>query len=131
MGTAHFYGHFTFCTSERERGNRRTLRFCAYATLVHEAPGVSESTMQSLVGSMEEFVNDVHVQAQDTVLKCLSSEVTEQTLNKVKDCFEQLDNPFSSLNTETKRQKKLFMCLFWELLSRCLLIGNSATVSSK
>ena len=40
MGTAHFYGHFTFCTSERERGKGRTPRFCAYATLVHEAPGL-------------------------------------------------------------------------------------------
>ena len=38
MGTAHFYGHFTFCTSERERGKGRTPRFCEYATLVHEAP---------------------------------------------------------------------------------------------
>ena len=41
-GTAHFHGHFTFHTSERERGTPRfflrTPRFCAYATFVHEAP---------------------------------------------------------------------------------------------
>lgn len=61
--------------------------------------------MQCLTSSMEELVKDVHVQAQDAILKCLSTVVTEQTLDKVKDCFEQLENPFSLLNTETKRQR--------------------------
>lgn len=70
-----------------------------------QASGVPESTMQCLTSSMEELVKDVHVQAQDAVLKYLSTEVTEQTLDKVKDCFEQLENPFSLLNTETKRQR--------------------------
>ncbi|KAK0151868.1 hypothetical protein N1851_006762 [Merluccius polli] len=69
------------------------------------APGVAESTVQSLVCSMEELVNDVHIQAQDSVLKSLSTEVTEQALDKAKECFENLENPFSPLNTETKRQR--------------------------
>ena len=84
---------------------RQLLDMCSSIVAQVQASGVPESTVQSLVGSMEEFGNDVHVQAHDTVLKCLSSEVTEQTLNKVKDCFEQLENPFSFLNTETKRQR--------------------------
>lgn len=70
-----------------------------------QASEVSESTVQSLVGSMEELINDVHIQAQDAVLKCLSSEVTEEARDKVKDCFEKLENSFSLLNTETKRQR--------------------------
>ncbi|KAK0136978.1 hypothetical protein N1851_026844 [Merluccius polli] len=72
----------------------KLLDMCSSIIAQVQASGVSESTVQSLVGSMEELVNDVHVQAQDAVLKCHPSEVTEQAVDKVKDCFEQLENPF-------------------------------------
>lgn len=84
---------------------RQLFDMCSSIIAQIQASGVSESTVQSLVCSVEELVNDVHVQAQESVLKCLSSEVSEQTLDKVKDRFEQLENPLSLLNTETKRQR--------------------------
>ena len=65
MGTAHFYGHFTFCTSERERGKGRTPRFCAYATLVHEAPGVSFITVAYAQNGAESCVRDFSRQGCD------------------------------------------------------------------
>ncbi len=85
--------------------NRQLTDMCSAIVAQVQAAGVSENTVQCLVGSMEELVSDVHAQARDTVLKCLSSEVPGQTLDKVKDCFNQLENPFSCLNTETKRQR--------------------------
>lgn len=84
---------------------RQLMDICSSVIAQVQAAGVSESIVQSLTCSMEEVVNDVHVQAQDAVLKCLSSEVNEQTLNKVKKCFESLENPFVHLNTETKRKR--------------------------
>lgn len=85
--------------------NRQLMDMCSAIVAQVQAAGVSENTVQCLVGSMEELVSDVHAQARDTVLKCLSSEVPGQTLDKVNECFHQLENPFSCLNTETKRQR--------------------------
>jgi len=85
--------------------NRRLLDMCSSIVAQVQASGVSESTVQCLVGSMEELVGDVHAQARDAVLKCISSEASSQALDKVEECFQQLENPFSLLNTEAKRQK--------------------------
>lgn len=38
-------------------------------------------------------------------LQCLSSDASKEALKKVESCFEQLENPFSYLNTESKRTK--------------------------
>ena len=84
---------------------KQLLDMCSSIIAQVQASGVAESTVQSLVCSLEQLVNDVHIQAQDSVLKCLSTEVTEQALDKAKECFENLENPFSPLNTETKRQR--------------------------
>ena len=70
-------------------------------------PEVPESTVQCLVGSMEELVDDIHAHAKETVVESLSSEASGETLEKVQDSFGQLENPFSSLNTESKRKKHL------------------------
>lgn len=35
----------------------------------------------------------------------MSSDASKETLEKVEDCFHQLENPFSCLNTESKRTK--------------------------
>ncbi|XP_030601542.1 uncharacterized protein LOC115791568 [Archocentrus centrarchus] len=86
---------------------KQLMDMCSSVIAQVQAAGVSENIVQSLTCSMEEVVNDVHIQAQDAVLKCLSSEVNEQTLNKVRECFENIENPFTHLNTERKRQKYL------------------------
>lgn len=85
--------------------NWKLTDMCSAAAAQVQAAGVSENTVQCLVGSIEELVIDVHTQARDSVLKCLSSEVPGKTLDQVKECFQQLENPFSYLNTETKRQR--------------------------
>lgn len=70
-----------------------------------QASGVPESTVQCLVGSVEELVNDIHANAKEAVVKCLSSDASKETIKKIEDCFDQLENPFSCLNTESKRTK--------------------------
>lgn len=70
-----------------------------------QASGVPENSVQCLVGSMEELVNDIHTHAKEAVVECLSSDASKETLEKVEDCFDQLENTFSCLNTESKRTK--------------------------
>lgn len=78
---------------------------CSSVIAQVQASGVPESTVQYLVDSMEELVNDVHAHAKDAVVNCLSSDASRETLERVESCFDQLENPFSCLNTETKRMK--------------------------
>lgn len=55
---------------------------------------------------MEEIVSEIHSQAQDAALLCLSSQDTA-TKRKIENLFQNLENPFIVLNSETKR-KRLF-----------------------
>ena len=87
--------------------NTKILDMCSSVIAQLQASGVPESTVQCLVGSMEELVDDIHAHAKETVVESLSSEASGETLEKVQDCFGQLENPFSSLNTESKRKKHL------------------------
>lgn len=72
-----------------------------------QASGVPENSVQCLVGSMEELVNDIHTHAKEAVVECLSSDASKETLEKVEDCFDQLENTFSCLNTESKTKKNI------------------------
>ena len=49
-----------------------------------QASRVPESTVQCLVGSMEELVNDIHAHANEAVVECLSSDASRETLRKLK-----------------------------------------------
>ncbi len=55
---------------------------------------------------MEEVISDVQGQAREAVLQTFSSETKESEIyKKVEYCLNQLDNPFSTFNTQMKRQK--------------------------
>lgn len=83
---------------------KKLMDMCSSLVAEVKACGLPESRVESIVSSMEEIVNSARSEAEDAVIACVSSEVAEQTIGKVQDCFENLDNPFSHLNTETKRQ---------------------------
>lgn len=79
-----------------------------------QASGVAESTVQAMVGSMEELCYDIQRQTKQSVLNC-SSEIHGTDLEKKIDkCFDELENQFSMFNTETKRQK--FFEQKWEIV---------------
>lgn len=78
---------------------------CSSVIAQVQASGVPESTVHCLVGSMEELVNDIHAHAKEAVVNCLSSDASRETLERAEGCFDQLENPFSCLNTESKRMR--------------------------
>lgn len=75
---------------------------CASAIAHLQVAGVGQSTLNSFVSNMEEVVLEVQSQAKDATLKCFSSQDTS-TKAKIEQSFEQLENPFTSLNSESKR----------------------------
>lgn len=92
--------------SQSSDGMSQLPSMCGSIVAHLQAAGICESTVQTIVSSMEEVVNDVHNQAREAVLKTFSPEETNSDVfKKVEHCFDQLDNPFSALNTEAKRQK--------------------------
>jgi len=81
------------------------VNMCCSVVAQLQSSGVAESTIQSMVGSMEELVNNIHSQTRDSVLNCTSEMQGTDFEKKLDSCFEQLQNPFSVLNTRAKRQK--------------------------
>lgn len=81
-------------------------RMCGSIVAHLQTSGLSESVVQTIVCSMEEVVNDVQSQAREAVLQVFSPETKESEIyKKIEHSLNKLDNPFSTLNTETKRQK--------------------------
>lgn len=79
------------------------------------AAGVGQSTLNSVVISMEVIVQDIHQHAKETVIKhVFSNERETEICKKVEACFEGLENPFTILNSEYKRSK--FMTDKWEIV---------------
>ena len=70
-----------------------------------QASSIPENTVNSIVNSMEEVVNDVQCQAQEAVLKNLSVTQESDLHGKIQHSFSNLDNPFTPFNTETKRRQ--------------------------
>lgn len=81
------------------------LDMCSSVIAQVQASGIPESTVQGLVISIEELVNDIHSHAKEAVVECLSPAASRETVEKVEKCFDSLENPFSCLNTESKRMR--------------------------
>lgn len=86
---------------------------CAAVISDLKAAGVGQSAMNSVVISMEEIVEDIHQHAKETVVKhVFNNKGGSETCRKVEACFNELENPFSQLNSEYKRSK--FLSSKWE-----------------
>ena len=86
------------------KSSSSTLDMCATAIAQLKAAGLSQSNVNRFVSSMEEVIFEIHSQAKDVALQCLSSQDTE-IKNKMEQSFQNLENPFTSLNSETKLSK--------------------------
>lgn len=86
------------------KSNRSTLDMCASAVAQLVAAGISQSTVNSFVLSMEEVFFEIHNQAKDAALQCLSPKDTDNK-NKLEQSFHKLENPFTPLNSEAKGNK--------------------------
>ncbi|XP_056289148.1 uncharacterized protein LOC130205674 [Pseudoliparis swirei] len=78
---------------------------CAATIAELKVAGVGESTIHSLVISMEEIVNDIHNQAKESVKSSLSLQepVKSDIEGKIDQCFEKMENPFNAFNSGSKR----------------------------
>ncbi|KAL7878942.1 hypothetical protein AOLI_G00099160 [Acnodon oligacanthus] len=62
---------------------------------------------------MEDIVQDIHQHAKETVIKdVFCDERQTKMCRKVEECFEELENPFTVLNSEYKQSK--FLTDKWE-----------------
>lgn len=86
-------------TTQLSVNNNLVLNMCASVVAQLQASGVDESTVQAMVGSMEDLVNDIHTQAKEAVLSCTTEIQGTDFEKKVEKCFDELENPFSTLNT--------------------------------
>lgn len=73
---------------------------CATTVAELKVAGVGETTINHLVTALEEIV-DVYEHAKESLKNCLSSSSTADC--KIDQCFENFLNPFSALNSESKR----------------------------
>ncbi|XP_045065672.1 uncharacterized protein LOC123482381 [Coregonus clupeaformis] len=101
--------------AESELSSPYIVNSCAAVISDLKAAGVGQSTVNTVVISMEEIVQDIHQHAKETVIKhVFSNERETEMCKKVEACFEGLENPFTVLNSEYKRSK--FMTAKWEIV---------------
>jgi len=82
--------------------NGSTVDMCACAVAQLKAAGLGQSTVNSFVSSMEEVFFEIQSQAKDAALQCFSPRDTEYK-NKIEQSLKKLENPFTPLNSEAKK----------------------------
>lgn len=105
---------------------------CASVISDLKAAGVGQSVVNSVVISMEEIVQDIQEHAKETVVKHVFSDEREtETCKKVEACFDELENPFTILNSEYKRSK--FLSSKWETVEpvECVIASRFDTRRNK
>lgn len=94
--------------AESELSSADLVNSCAAVISDLKAAGVGQSVVNPVVNSMEEIVQDIQQHAKETVIKhVFSNERETEMCKKVEACFDELENPFSVLNSEYKRSKYL------------------------
>lgn len=88
------------------KSNISTTDMCTTAIAQVKAAGLSQSNVARFVSAMEEVIFEIHSQAKDLALQCLSPQDEEQR-KKIEQSFQVLENPFTPLNSEAKLNKHL------------------------
>lgn len=80
---------------------------CATVVAELKVAGVAETTINYVVGALEEVVGDIHSETHESVKNSLSLEEPIKSVveSQIDQCFEKMQNPFTLLNTETKRMR--------------------------
>lgn len=86
---------------------------CASVIADLKTAGVGQSVVNFAVISMEDIVHDIHQYAKEKVIKHVCSDERQTEMcKKIEACFDELENPFTVLNSEYKRSK--FLTDKWE-----------------
>lgn len=80
---------------------------CATVVAELKVAGVAETTINYVVGALEEVIGDIHSETQESVKNSLSLEEPIKSFveSQIDQCFEKMQNPFAALNTESKRMR--------------------------
>ncbi len=80
---------------------------CSTVVAELKVAGVAETTINYVVGALEEVIGDIHSETQESVKNSLSLEEPIKSLveSQIDQCFEKMQNPFAALNTESKRMR--------------------------
>jgi len=89
------------CTQAVPISNKNICDMCASAIAQLQAAGVGQTTVNTFVSSMEEVVEEIQGQAKDMATCTYSND--PETVKKIEQSFEDMENPFTSLNSESKR----------------------------
>ena len=79
---------------------KHAQEMCASLIAKLESSGVATNTIKSVVENMEELVEELHSNVKEEVTKLLPND--EDLRAKFDDYFQNIENPFSEINTETK-----------------------------
>ncbi len=80
-----------------------TKELCESIVAKIQASGIPNSLVSSIVGDLEELTDELKSQAKQNVLSALPTNDPYKTV--INESFEKLENPFTNLNTEWKRNK--------------------------
>lgn len=80
-----------------------TKEMCASIMAKLQGSGISNSLVSSIVGDLEELTSELCSQAKHTAVSALP--MNDPNTSRITESFEKLENPFTGLNTEWKRNK--------------------------
>lgn len=101
--------HLSPCSSALSDNNdsgltkNSTKELCESIVAKIQASGISNSLVSSIVGDLEELTDELNSQAKHNILSALPTNDPYKTV--INESFEKLENPFTNLNTEWKRNK--------------------------
>lgn len=78
-------------------------KMCASIVAKLQGSGISNSLVSSLVGDLEELTSELRSEAKQAIISALPT--TDPNISVINESFENLENPFTHLNTEWKRNK--------------------------
>lgn len=87
-----------------------TKGMCASIVAKFQVSGISNSLVSSIVGDLEELINEIHSQVKHSVIYALGKD--DPSVSVINEFFENVENPFADLNTDWKQilQPKIWRC---------------------
>ena len=110
--------------SEPALSSEHLVNSCASVISDLKAAGVAQSVVNSFVTSMEDIVQEIHEHAKESVIQGVFRDQRDtETCKNVEGCFNQLENPFTALNSDYKQSK--FITSKWETVEPVELVIGS------
>ncbi|XP_053097912.1 uncharacterized protein LOC113523917 [Pangasianodon hypophthalmus] len=90
-------------TSSGNNDSRRTTELCESIVAKLQSSGIPNSLVSSIVGDLEDLTDELHSQAKHNMLSALPT--SDPYKSVIDESFKKIENTFTNLNTEWKRNK--------------------------